>query len=211
MPKTRKDEDRDRPQPSRLLAMTIISSPKIHGSSTRRHREGRRDPGAAETTRRGRGHVRHDPPSPDGKHGAVGSGTRTRPTAPPPAPCAPRTLARRLPDPRPRQAPSAPVWRGGARRAPKRPPGGDMHAGRKAEGGPSRVPMGFWNLEVEDYFIFIQIYRRFHFSGEKLTDRLLPPPPEPRSPLGTPACGSRWCQPLPPAPPPCPPAFGLTV
>lgn len=157
MPKTRKDEDRDRPQPSRLLAMTIISSPKIRVSSTRRHREGRRDPGAAETTRRGRGHVRHDPPSPDGKHGAVGSGTRTRPTAPPPAPCAPRTPARRLPDPRPRQAPSAPVWRGGARRAPKRPPGGDMHAGRKAEGGPSRVPMGFWNLEVEDYFIFIQI------------------------------------------------------
>lgn len=42
-------------------------------------------------------------------------------------------------------------------------------------GGASRVPMGFWNLEVEDYFIFIQIYRRFHFSGEKLTDRLLPP------------------------------------
>lgn len=158
MPKTRKDKDRDRLQPSRLLAMTIISSPKIHGSSTRRHREGRRDPGAAETTRRGRGHVRHDPPSPDGKHGAVGSGTRTRPTAPPPAPCAPRTPARRLPDPRPRQAPSAPVWRGGAWRAPKRPPGGDMHAGRKAEGGgPSRVPMGFWNLEVEDYFIFIQI------------------------------------------------------
>lgn len=49
-----------------------------------------------------------------------------------------------------------------------------MQGGRRG-GGPSRVPMGFWNLEVEDYFIFIQIYRRFHFSGEKLTDRLLPP------------------------------------
>lgn len=154
MPKTRKDEDRDRPQPSRLLAMTIISSPKIHGSSTRRHREGRRDPGAAETTRRGRGHVRHDPPSPDGKHGAVGSGTRS------PA-CSLRPTDPGAATPRPTSSPG-PQRSGVAGRSaagPETSPGRG-HACRAeggGGGGPSRVPMGFWNLEVEDYFIFIQI------------------------------------------------------
>lgn len=49
IPKTREDEDLGGPQPSRLLETTTVSSPKVRGSSTRRHRGGRRDTGAVET------------------------------------------------------------------------------------------------------------------------------------------------------------------
>lgn len=144
-------------------------------------RRGRRDTGATvrtarDTRERGHGHLGHDPSSPGRKHGTVGSGTRARPAASQPAARVPTDPG--PPTPRhacPRKALGPLVWRVGARRATRRPLGGD--AARRAEGGGavtcSDVFLKFRNLGL--FHFCINIYQRFHFSREKLTNRLLPP------------------------------------
>lgn len=177
-------------------------------------RRGRRDTGATvrtarDTRERGHGHLGHDPSSPGRKHGTVGSGTRARPAASQPAARVPTDPG--PPTPRhacPRKALGPLVWRVGARRATRRPLGGD--AARRAEGGGavtcSEVFLKFRNLGLFHFCINIAAFS--FFSGEANESAA---PPSHAHRWGPLCVDPRWRLPLSPARLPPLPTFWLTV
>lgn len=164
MPKTRKDEDRDRPQPSRLLAMTIISSPKIHPTSQRREEGpgGRGDHATGSWARASR------PSQP--RREARGRGVRNTHTAHRSPACSLRPTDPGAATPRPTSSPG-PQRSGVAGRSaagPETSPGRG-HAYRAEGGGGGAIACSDGVLEFRSrglFHFYTNIATFSYFSGE---------------------------------------------